>query len=337
MTIDLHERNERIIEDYGLGLSTTQLAKKYGITQGRICQIFKGEGFQCRPIREASLASELVKEEIARARVRERRLVALYESGASISEIAEAEERSTSTIYKVLVRAGYKPGPRRFPLSDFWLAEGPEKYYLLGLIFADGNISNGGVVSISLRDADFLEEIGGIVGREVHTYIYRAENKPISSLTLGGKNLATYLMRYDLYPRKSNTMKFPGNIPQEYMRDFIRGEFDGDGYISIGDHHHGGARIAFGFSSGSMEFLLALREALLQMGIDNGHIREQKTEWGHVNQLTYEGVFRSLRMRGFLYCSDCLCLGRKRDKFFSIKEPILMISKNGKGYYRHSS
>ncbi|MDP2363943.1 MAG: LAGLIDADG family homing endonuclease, partial [Ignavibacteria bacterium] len=249
-------------------------------------------------------------------------------------EIARQENRSEGIIYKLLSRADYEPRAVCLPISEFWFTESPEKYYILGYLFADGNIEQGYkavTLSAHIKDREIICTIFSLCGGRLYEY-----EKKIN-IAVGGKMLAEYLGNYGLTPRKSNTMQFPKNIPDIYIRDFIRGEFDGDGNISIRPDKKGGSKASFGFSSGSKEFLCDLRGFLAENGIDRGILREQKTEWGHVNQLSYGGIFRSLKMKNYLYYPGCLCLERKRDKFFSIKEPISIISKKGRTYYRHNS
>jgi hypothetical protein len=63
-----------------------------------------------------------------------------------------------------------------------------------------------------------------------------------------------------LTERKSLTMKFP-DIPEEYMRHFIRGCWDGDGSFFIND-----GKIRASFVSGSKEFMEKLVEKLYSAG-----------------------------------------------------------------------
>jgi len=69
-----------------------------------------------------------------------------------------------------------------------------------------------------------------------------------------------------LYPNKSLTMKFP-KIPTKYLGHFIRGYFDGDGYVTMETRtNRDGKKILkklrIVFTSGSKNFLTSLAQCL---------------------------------------------------------------------------
>ena len=67
-------------------------------------------------------------------------------------------------------------------------------------------------------------------------------------------------------------MQFP-NIPNEFVRHFIRGCWDGDGSVYI-DKYSG--KIGASFVSGSWEFLEAMVEKLVNAGIPDRTIHRHK-------------------------------------------------------------
>ena len=64
------------------------------------------------------------------------------------------------------------------------------------------------------------------------------------------------LRRLGLTERKSLTMHFP-DVPEEYLWDFIRGCWDGDGSI-----HHDKRNLTAAFYSGSLVFIQRMRDRL---------------------------------------------------------------------------
>ena len=163
---------------------------------------------------------------------------------------------------------------------DFFKKWTPEMAYVLGFLYADGDIqdvrdsSRAQYVHFASKDRDILEAIKNALKSE-HKIYYRApkktlyangkiyENSGIYSLRIGSKKMFNDLLEFGLTPRKSLSVKFP-SIPSHYFPYFARGYFDGDGCITIkrgiGKY---GQRILKGiaviFTSGNSLFLEGLR------------------------------------------------------------------------------
>lgn len=108
-----------------------------------------------------------------------------------------------------------------------------ESAYWAGFIAADGYISDDNTLQICLNFDDTKQ-------LETFKNFTRSSHKITSNTTkyyrssFGFKNLfiATDLLRnYNITPRKSLTYEFPTQVPEKFLRDFIRGYFDGDGCI----------------------------------------------------------------------------------------------------------
>lgn len=126
------------------------------------------------------------------------------------------------------------------------------KAYWLGYIYADGYISGPDhgkheyklSLSVSGRDVDHLNKFKTDIKSD-HKLIYIPENKvkyknkdslyirkPTYRLDIYDKKLYYDLLNKGLCQRKSLVLKFPINIvPEIFIKDFIRGYFDGDGSI----------------------------------------------------------------------------------------------------------
>ena len=159
----------------------------------------------------------------------------------------------------------------------------PEMAYILGFLYADGDIedvrksSRTQYITFGSKDKEILESIRFAMGSE-HNINRRAHHKFISPsgkiyecadfyrLRIGSKNMFADLLELGLTPRKSLTIKFPNNIPNDCFSHFIRGYFDGDGCITIkkGRGKYGQQilkGIAVIFTSGSKEFLEGLKNS----------------------------------------------------------------------------
>lgn len=149
--------------------------------------------------------------------------------------------------------------------------------YLLGLIYADGNIAwnpKKGYYSLTItaseKDGAHLENIRNLLS-STKPLLYAPKTKSYR-LIVSNKNLCRALMGLGVTPKKSLTVKFP-EIPGAYLRHFVRGVIDGDGnvrYVSRKRSPYFEITIA----SGSIEFCKGLVEAIKEsLGID-ANIRE---------------------------------------------------------------
>lgn len=119
-----------------------------------------------------------------------------------------------------------------------------EKAYWLGFIAADGCILENGTLKISLaeKDSSHLEKFNKSIesNRPIlfkkETYIYKDGKTRKNPLVLyHGKTLAKDLEKYNIVPRKSFSFEPTLELINPNLhKHYIRGYFDGDGWISIG-------------------------------------------------------------------------------------------------------
>lgn len=107
-----------------------------------------------------------------------------------------------------------------------------EDAYWLGFIYADGYVSDGNNFELSLQknDEEHLQKL--------RTYLELTTKISVDSfrcrLIYKNKTFVENLKNLGVVPRKSLILTFPYNkIPDELIKHFIRGYFDGDGSISI--------------------------------------------------------------------------------------------------------
>jgi intein-encoded DNA endonuclease-like protein len=115
-----------------------------------------------------------------------------------------------------------------------------KKAYYLGLLYADGNISNdNNKMSISLKGEDtlllfdFKKELG--YGGKLYFSNQKLNGKLYSKTTLqiSSKTFCSHLIKNGCHSKKSLILKFPTpeQVPEHLIHHFIRGYFDGDGCI----------------------------------------------------------------------------------------------------------
>ena len=110
--------------------------------------------------------------------------------------------------------------------------EGPNLWYLVGLIASDGNLSSDGRhIDITAKDRSFLialkEQLGlvnkvGVKNKDTKNQAYRIQ--------IANRSFYDFLLSVGLTQNKSLTLGAL-KIPNQYFADFLRGVIDGDGSI----------------------------------------------------------------------------------------------------------
>jgi hypothetical protein len=126
------------------------------------------------------------------------------------------------------------------------------------------------------------------------------------------------LKKYGLHPRKSLDIEFP-IIPQEYVRHFIRGCWDGDGSVY---NEKNRKTLSASYVSGSLSFINGILNELEKAGLPKRtiHVKQGKAPSYYFR---FTGA-QCIKLYHFLYddVSPHLYLQRKYDKFFSYVDRI---------------
>lgn len=135
---------------------------------------------------------------------------------------------------------------RKYELNEnyFDVIDTPNKAYVLGLLYSDGNNSKQkGTIRIQLQedDKDILEKVRKELNYSKElTYVDCSKriygngyvSKNMYSLDVYSKYMCNRLEEIGVVPNKSLILTFPECIPSDYVSHFIRGYMDGDGWIS---------------------------------------------------------------------------------------------------------
>lgn len=160
----------------------------------------------------------------------------------SLTEMGKREKIDRRTLSRHFKELGIeivnKQNRSKFNEHIFDQIDTEEKAYWLGFIFADGYISSSPLrenvksiyqfeLSLGLKDKEHLEKFKKFMEYEKDLIVdsYRCR------FIISNKHLWTILNNLGCTPNKSLTLKFP-NIPENLIRHFIRGYFDGDGCIT---------------------------------------------------------------------------------------------------------
>jgi intein-encoded DNA endonuclease-like protein len=195
--------------------------------------------------------------------------------------------------------------------------------YVLGFLFADGNIIN------TKRGTHFVGWYSSDLELMVSMAQSMSSNHKISKrsggyvLQIGSKELFNDLVRLGLTPNKARRMQLP-EIPQKYVGHFVRGYFDGDGNVWSGytnkKRENPTYILSISITSASRDFLRGLKRLLEEEGIAGGCIYDIKGK--KCSRLQY-GTVNALKLYKIMYNRPySLYLHRKKvifEKFIKMR------------------
>ncbi|MDF1536216.1 MAG: hypothetical protein P1S46_06910 [bacterium] len=200
--------------------SLSDIARTFGITRQAVSQ-------------------KMNKWEIPIRSLGDARTMALEKGKISFDRVDESGEKTTVQLEKRYVNENF---------FDEWSAE---MAYVLGALATDGNISKvptrganakirrRKILSFAQKEPELLGKILDLMCSNAKI-IFQKERKyehttagAIYSFTIYNDTIFDRLVELGISERKSLNIKFP-NVPEPYVRHFIRGCWDGDG--SIGKH-----------------------------------------------------------------------------------------------------
>lgn len=212
---------------------------------------------------------------------------------------------------------------RKYSLNNKYFGSWTSKMaYILGFIYADGNIYGNNLLTIGLKreDKEILEKIKLELGYDGDikdkTVKLNKKDCETSILSFRSKDIVESLRNLGISENKSLTINFP-NVPKEYELDFIRGYFDGDGCIGIQYPKSKRAetktcQIRVRFCSGSENFIKSIRDTLVNYGVKEVNITTRNNV--NIFEICYS-TKDSLKLYELFYNENCMFLKRKKDRF----------------------
>lgn len=223
----------QIVNDYRVGLAYDPICKKYGVGTPTVRNVLINAGV---PIR--ARASDKSCPELKREAVR------LFDDGVSVPDIAKKLGIRNTTVRNYTDAAGRMPRSkgdgkrRRFPLNEGCFdVFSDDMVYWLGVLMADGCLSEGHTVSLSFheQDIDHLTAFKKFVGAENHSTT-RGQTK-VCSTRFRSKRIADRVRSLGIVERKSLTAEAGADLRSN--RFFWLGLVDGDGFVSRSGHNNG--------------------------------------------------------------------------------------------------
>ena len=221
-----------------------------------------------------------------------------------------------------------------------------EKAYILGFIYADGNIINNlektkYCLSIAQKGErkDVLEKIVKALNSNIPIKEYVPN---VFSITLCSKQITNDLTKLGAIPNKSLVLQFPTEdiVPKKYMSSFILGCFDGDGCVWNGkrkkmwvknDKKPGTMRerivhnVKFTYT-GNVDFVNSLQDYLVNLGIVNKKTKlnfskaknPNNTTCNKVCTMEYSGRKQMQKLYEYMYSNSPIWCEEKKLKFEEI-------------------
>lgn len=264
------------------GLSLEDIAQRFGVTRTAVSLALKAYGISARGRSKA-------------------RILALSKG--------KFKERTTARLHESIFSRWSQP-----------------MAYLLGYIFTDGSLGhtsgNTFRVTISSIDREHLEKLADILGEGVTVETRKQSTKGFSGkedrylyvIGFTRPEMIEDLRNLGLTERKSLTMQFP-DVPEEFLRDFIRGCWDGDGSIYLLEQY-GNRSLSASFVTGSKDFIEAMRSRLDNRGFGRLTIHTHQPDGIKTKNPTYSVKISSnpaVKLCQFLYedVPEHLLLSRK--------------------------
>lgn len=203
--------------------------------------------------------------------------------------------------------------------SDFFSKIDTEaKAYLLGFLYADGYVTGGNSIGLSLATVDLshVEKFRSDIQATYPIHNYETETSyglaKYSRLLVNDKKMYSDLVNHGLVERKTNIIVFPEkSILPEHIHHFIRGYFDGDGSMS------GLKKDTYCIKICGTESILRAFESYFPIG-DNERKLYQRKEGQIVRSLDISGKYQIKACIEYMYKDATVYLDRKYIKTQSV-------------------
>lgn len=253
----------------------------------------------------------------------EQELIQDYINGMKTKDMAKKYSCSTNTISKIIDKNGIprraKKANRNKDLSKFYSLDSPDTQYWLGYICADGNIqydceNRMYKVSLFSKDIEVIEAFISYFGKDI-VGTHRRKQNMVYEVYICSKELCKYLVEeLNIVPNKSLVL----NPNISYTSHFIRGYFDGDGWVRKPreyGRHDSEAKI----TSGSIEFLNKVQKCLENVGIKCSVTPRKECNASDLHIYNKENV---IKLFNFLYKDANSYLKRKYDIFVALQRNL---------------
>ena len=243
----------------------------------------------------------------------EEQVCSAYKEGIPVDYIRKDFKIGPKTLSQILDKYNIERRVKPRDFSKFYDLNNPETQYWLGFFCADGCVSyhirSNGNHTYSLQLTSKDDEVINKYIKYFGNYIGVTKSGNCKIAVFGSKEICEYFINeLNITPKKSLTL----DPKIEYTSDFIRGYFDGDGYISSNKFNY-----RANFTSGSKIFLEKLQKVLEENNI-HSRFATHKNVPNDYYTLEIERKNDLKALYYFMYKDATVCLKRKLKNFVSI-------------------
>jgi hypothetical protein len=257
------------------------------------------------------------------------RLIDDYRNGNDLNELSLKYKIHRTSVRGLLKRRGeilknFSESRRIYTINENFFDELNENSsYVLGFLYADGyHNEKRKSIRLSLKETDeeILVKIKNVIGsnRPLGIDTSRGENFKQKYLDINNVTISTRLKILGCVQNKTFKITFPNFIPDNMIKHFIRGYFDGDGGLSIytNTNKNNGKQVKKQKLTfrGTENFCTELKKYLSNQLSVGGHISENK-----IFCLEYSGKQEIIKILDYLYGGSTIFLERKKNKYKNLK------------------
>lgn len=317
---------DKVILDYNNGVNIADIAKDLNREWNTIKGILKREDLYKITVPRIS---EEVKHKILKLYTQNKLSARQICKELKISKFSVIE---TLRDFDVEIETGRNQRKYNFNEDYFEIIDSEDKAYFLGFLYADGyNDQKEGKVTLNLaaQDLEIIESFNNFLDSDKIIYSRTGACKNCQDskiLSLNSRKFSDDLAKLGCVQAKTFEIKFPDTsiVPEHLQKHFIRGYFDGDGYVSKKE-----SRVEI---VGTLKFCEELVEVFYRnLKINPSKIRDRHPERNNnIRILIYYGLNKIYALYPYLYDEATIYLDRKKDKFFKLYNNIKARKTNGK-------
>ena len=254
-------------------------------------------------------------------------IIKYYQDGLSVQKVADKMNVSYGAIRHLLDKTGIRQRPRKkYQINENYFDEidTSNKAYIIGLLYSDGaNTSNYEKhhycisLTLQIRDIHILEDIKRELCSDAPITIYDAnvygQIKQYCRFNICNKHMVYKLDELGVCPNKTFQINFPKWLNVDLYSHFIRGIFDGDGYICTNKRH----------IQSTITGTIALCESISKIITDKCDVYAPVHSLGkdrneNIKTMHISGRLQVLRYLDFIYNDADLKLNRKYEKYLNL-------------------